>query len=96
MPSNFARQLKKDLIMHSLQTIHTLNQQAAIDEHNKACQNALAEGSSYIAVNDELGAPDVNQKIVVFPTAASLKGHVLACIKVSDINNYTLVYGRND
>ena len=81
--------------MHSLSQIHSINAQAAIDEHNRACKAALAEGFSYLAHNDELGKPDVNRKIVVFPTAASLKGHVLATIPVSEINNYTLVYGRN-
>lgn len=82
--------------MHSLQTIHTLNAQAAIDEHNRSRQAALAEGHSYLAVNDAIGNPDVNQKIVVFPTAASLKAHCLATTKVSDLSNYTIVYGRND
>lgn len=81
--------------MHGLNQIHSINAQAAIDEHNKACQNALAEGHSYIAHNDELGKPDVNRKIVVFPTAASLKGHLLAQVNVRDHDKLTVVYGRN-
>lgn len=81
--------------MHGLQQLHSINSQAAIDEHNRSRQNALAEGHSYIAANDELGNPDVNKKIIVFPTVASLKGHVLASIKVSDLSNYTIAYGRN-
>jgi hypothetical protein len=82
--------------MHGLNQLHSINAQAAIDEHNRSCQDALAQGFSYVAALDELGRVDANRKITVFPTAASLKGHVLAQIPVHSIHKYKMVYGRNN
>jgi hypothetical protein len=82
--------------MHGLNQIHSINAQAAIDEHHRSCQDALANGHSYIAALDELGRVDVNQKITTFPTVASLKGHALAQIPVHALHKYSLVYGRNN
>jgi hypothetical protein len=82
--------------MHGLQQLHSINAQAAIDEHARSCQQALANGHSYIAALDELGRVDVNQKITVFPTAASLKGHMLAQVPAHSLHKYKMVYGRNN
>jgi hypothetical protein len=81
--------------MHGLQQIHSLNEQAARDEHNRNCQNALANGFSYVAHLDELGNIDLTKNIIEFSTAASLKAHLLASVKVIDHNKFKIVYGRN-
>jgi hypothetical protein len=81
--------------MHSLQGVHALNTQAAINEHNKAKQNAIAEGYSVLIQLDTLGNPDYTVKPLVFPTAASLRAHVLATIPVHAHKNYNFLYGRN-
>jgi hypothetical protein len=94
MPSNIARLNQRKIIMHGLSQIHSNNAQAVINEHNKAKQNAIAEGHSVLITLDSLGNPDYTTKIVVFSTAASLKAHVLATIPVHAHKNYQFLYGR--
>lgn len=82
--------------MNGLDVIHSQNEQAVIHEHQRKCQNILATGGSYITRKDSVtGAVDHTSPVVSFETAAQLKAHALASIKVSDINAYHLVYGRN-
>jgi hypothetical protein len=80
--------------MHGLSTIQGNNEIAVINEHNRAKQHAIAEGHSVLITLDSLGNPDYTTKIVVFPTAASLKSHALAAIPVHAHKNYHFIYGR--
>jgi hypothetical protein len=82
--------------MHGLSQIHNLNTQAVIDEHNKIKQNAAGHGHSVLVKLDQLGNPDYTVTPMVFPTAASLKAHVLATIPVHSHKDYATFYGRAD
>ena len=81
--------------MHSLQQLHNLNEEAAINEQSRSKQNALANGYSYVCELDTLGKPDITKAIQIFATAEQLKAHVLATIPVFRLKDYAIVYGRS-
>jgi hypothetical protein len=82
--------------MHGLNQIHAKNTQAVIDEHNKAKQNAAANGHSVLVKLDSLGFPDYTFTPLVFPTAASLKAHLLATVAVHNQKDWQAYYGRTN
>jgi hypothetical protein len=81
--------------MHGLNQIHSINAQAVIDEATRARQTALGEGNSVLVKLDNLGFQDFTVKPLVFPTAASLKAHLLATVAVHNQKDWQAYYGRN-
>jgi hypothetical protein len=82
--------------MHGLSTIKSNNEIAVINEHNKLKQNAAANGQSVLVKLDSLGFPDYSETPLVFPTATSLKAHLLATVAVHNQKDWQAYYGRTN
>jgi hypothetical protein len=82
--------------MHGLQTIHSLNENAAIDSFSIETQRLRAEGYSYRVARDPVTKkPDHTAPLDVFGRAAELKANTLATIPTHDLDNYEFFYGSN-